>query len=515
MKQILLSCLLSLLWLGSLTAAQPPNVLFISIDDLNDWVGAVGGHPQARTPNLDRLMGRSVCFSNAHCTAPVCSASRHSLLSGLRPSTTGWYTNSSKSLKRYRRTLGETVPLPTHFKRSGYRTMAAGKVFHKGVSDVKGYDYWDDTRPKYRWPSQLAARGHGYQGKSGGHFHPFPPDGGAIYQKYQRGLSGQSLCWGALSEADMPAAGMPDEQISRWAVERLGQQYNQPFFLAVGFVRPHVPYTAPRQFFDLYDLDKIVMPRVPQRELSDVPLLGKAMALGTLPQGDHWNVLDIGPRYWREMVRAYLACVSFVDHEVGKVLDALEASPHADNTIIVLWSDHGQHLGEKKHWRKQSLWEESTRVPLAFRLPHSKQQVNVHQPVSLLDIYPTLIDLCGLKSVQGLEGHSLKPLLNDHKADWPHAAITTWYYKNHAVRTARWRYIRYRDGGEELYDHDADPLEHTNLAGQPQYESIIQTLRTQLPKKNVLPDGESQWNGDSLSKKAKSLQTGGIPAWLK
>ena len=309
---------------------------------------------------------------------------------------------------------------------------------------------------------------------------------------------------------------MPDQQIARWAVERLQRKYEQPFFLAVGFVRPHVPYTAPRQFFDLYDLDKLVMPKVPQRELSDVPLLGKAMALGTLPQGDHWNVLNIGPHYWPEMVRAYLACVSFVDHEVGKVLDALEASPHANNTIIVLWSDHGQHLGEKKHWRKQALWEESTRVPLAFCLPNTKQQsVQIDQPVSLLDIFPTMIDLCQLGPVKGLEGHSLKPLLNDPKAAWPHAAITTWYYNNHAIRTARWRYIRYRDGGEELYDHDADPLEHDNLASQSQHETLIRKLRDQLPKKNVLPDGDSEWNGDSLSKKVKSLQSGGIPAWLK
>ena len=340
-----------------------PNVLFLAIDDLNDWIGAQGGHPQAQTPNLDRLISQSVLFTNAHCAAPVCSASRHALLSGLRPSTTGWYSNTSKSLKSYVRVLGETVPMPTHFKRHGYKTMAAGKIFHKGTSDVEGYEYWDEERPKYKWPEKLAARGHGYQGSNGGHFHPFPPDGGAIYQKFQKAIGGQSLCWGALDEADMPPEGMPDEQIAAWAVDRLRQQHDEPFFLAVGFVRPHVPYTAPREFFDRYPIESVIVPEVPADEMDDIPVWGKAMAYGTIPGGDHRNVLDVGPSYWREMTRAYLACVSFVDAQAGKVLDALQNSPYADNTIVVFWSDHGQHLGEKRHWRKMALWEESHSRP--------------------------------------------------------------------------------------------------------------------------------------------------------
>ena len=220
---------------------------------------------------------------------------------------------------------------------------------------------------------RLSERGHGYQGKNGGHFHPFPADGGAIYQKYGKSISGHSLCWGALDAEDMPDEGMPDEQIADWAVERLQRDYDQPFFLAVGFVRPHVPYTAPRRFFDLYPLDQVVIPQVPSDEMSDIPLLGKVMAYGTIPGGDHQNVLEVGPEYWREMTRAYLACVSFVDEQAGKVLDALDASPHANNTVIVFVSDHGQHLGEKRHWRKMALWEESTRVPLAIRVPEREK----------------------------------------------------------------------------------------------------------------------------------------------
>ena len=492
-----------------------PNVLFLSIDDLNDWIGAVGGHPQAKTPNLDRLIAQSVFFSNAHTAAPVCSASRHALLSGLRPSSTGWYTNSSKSREEYERVLGETVPLPTHFKRNGYTTMAAGKIFHKGTRDVEGYEYWDEERPKYQWPRELAARGHGYQGESGGHFHPFPPDGGAIYQKYGEGVSGQSLCWGALEDGDMPPEGMPDEQIADWAVERLEREHDKPFFLAVGFLRPHVPYTAPKRYFDMYPLNAIEMPYVPADEMDDIPLLGKAMAYGTIQGGDHRNVLDIGPNYWREMVRAYLACVTFVDDQAGKVLRALERSPYADNTIIVFWSDHGQHLGEKRHWRKQALWEESTRVPLAIRLPDSNnggQQTD--QPASLIDIYPTLLELTGLPAVKGLEGTSLLPQLKDPDASRSQPAVTTWYYNNHSVRDRRHRYIRYRDGAEELYDHRSDPNEHRNLAAHPGYASVKSELAAYLPKKNVVPEAMQSGGLDSYGKKVEMLRAEGVPEWL-
>jgi len=496
-------------------AGSHPNVLFLAIDDLNDWIGATGGHPQAKTPNLDRLIKKSILFSNAHCAAPVCGASRHALLSGLRPSTTGWYTNGSKGKKNYEKALGETIPLPTHFKRNGYKTMAAGKIFHKGTSDVKGYDYWDETRPKYKWPKALAARGHGYQGESGGHFHPFPRDGGAIYQKYQKGISGQSLCWGALEKSDMPPEGMPDEQIAAWAVDRLKQKHDKPFFLAVGFVRPHVPYTAPKEFFDLYPLEDIVMPKVPNDEMDDIPLLGKAMAYGTIQGGDHRNVLDIGPNYWREMVRAYLACVSFADAQAGKVLRALEASPHAKNTIVVFWSDHGQHLGEKRHWRKQALWEESTRVPLAIHLPRSVNGGKTcDRPVSLIDIYPTMLELCNLPGVKGLEGTSFLPQLKDPATSRAEPAITTWHYKNHAARSLNFRYIRYRDGTEELYDHRSDPNEHHNLAGDSKFARLKEKLGAYMPKNNIVPSSIKDGGTDALGRKAEKLRSEGVPKWL-
>ena len=496
-------------------AGYRPNVLFLAIDDLNDWIGAAGGHPQARTPNLDRLISQSVFFRNAHTAAPVCSASRHALLSGLRPSSTGWYSNSSKTREEYTGILGSTVPMPTHFKRNGYKTMAAGKIYHKGTSDIEGYDYWDEARPKYKWPSWLAERGHGYQGESGGHFHPFPRDGGAIYQMYQEGVSGQSLCWGALEEVDMPPEGMPDEQVADWAVQRLGQEHDKPFFLAVGFVRPHVPYTAPKKFFDIYPLDDIVMPEVPSDEMDDIPILGKGMAYGTIEGGDHRNVLDVGPDYWREMVRAYLACVTFVDEQAGKVLRALADSPYADNTIVVFWSDHGQHLGEKRHWRKQALWEESTRVPLAIRLPKSVNGGDASdQPASLLDIYPTLLELIDLPHVNGLEGTSLLPQLQNPAARRSEPAITTWYYNNHSVRDLNFRYIRYRDGAEELYDHRSDPGEHHSLAADPKYAQVKKRLAAYLPKENAVPSSIKNGGLDSFGRKVERLRTGGVPDWL-
>ncbi len=498
-----------------MSPGKQPNVLFVAIDDLNDWIGALGGHPQAKTPNLDRLISQSVLFTNAHCAAPVCSASRHALLSGLRPSTTGWYSNSSKSLKSYQRVLGDTVPMPTYFQRNGYKTLAAGKIFHKGTSDVNGYPYWDEARPKYSWPAELAARGHGYQGAKGGHFHPFPPDGGAIYQKYQKAVNGQSLCWGALEAADMPPEGMPDEQVAAWAVDRLKQKHDKPFFLAVGFVRPHVPFTAPAEFFDLYPLDEITVPEVPADEMDDIPLWGKAFAYGTLAGGDHYNVLSVGPDYWREMVRAYLACISFADAQAGKVLQALAESAYAENTIVVFWSDHGQHLGEKRHWRKMALWEESTRVPLSVRLPDAIRGGAVcSRSVSLVDIYPTILQLCNLPHVEGLEGTSLLPQLLDPQAERRVPAITTWQYNNHAVRSQNFRYIRYRDGSEELYDHRTDPDEHRNLARDPKLASIRKKLRGYLPKINVIPTSLKNGGTDSYGKKYEMLRSEGVPAWL-
>ena len=276
-----------------------------------------------------------------------------------------------------------------------------------------------------------------------------------------------------------------------------------------------MPYTAPKEFFELYPLDEIVMPEVPDDEMDDIPLWGKALAYGTIEGGDHQNIMEVGPDYWREMVRAYLACVSFVDAQAGKVLDALENSPHADNTIVVFWSDHGQHLGEKHHWRKMALWEESTRVPLAIRLPgHTNGGEVCERAVSLLDIYPSLLELCDLPKVAGLEGTSLLPQLRDPETKRIIPAITTWQYGNHAVRSLNFRYIRYRDGSEELYDHRKDPGENHNLANDPDWNHIKERMIGKLPTKNVVPKSIREGGTDSYGRKFERLRDEGVPEWL-
>lgn len=497
-----------LLVCAGLNAAEKPNVLFISVDDLNDWVGTLEGHPQAVTPNLDRLAKRGVYFTNAHCSTPVCNSSRHSLLSGLHPANSGWYGSVPlSSIERsYDATFDGRVPMPTHFKNNGYVTLAAGKIFHKGVQDFD-YPYWDITRPSH----------YGFRkgAFSRSKFAPYPPDGGYFHQKYKEKISGRTLCWGALEDSEMPPKGMPDEQIADWAVEQLGQSFDKPFFMAVGFLRPHVPYTAPKRYFDLYSLDDIEMPVVPNDEFNDIPIYGKAMAYGTLPGGDHQEVLDAGPDYWKELVLAYLACVSFVDDQIGEVLDALDASEHADNTVIVLWSDHGQHLGEKKHWRKQCLWEEATRVPMFISYPNMNTTNQVcDSPVSLIDIYPTLSTLCGLPK-QDLDGVDLQAVLEDPKAERGRPVLTTRYYKNHAVRSQDWRYIQYRDGTEELYDHRSDPGEHTNLASNPEYADILVEHRQWLPKQDAFPAGKKSFTGDRYDDKVEQFRAEGVPTWLQ
>ncbi len=493
-----------------------PNVLFISIDDLNDWVGALKGNSQVKTPNMDRLFDQGVLFTNAHCSQPVCTASRNSLLSGLHPSTSGWYSSTTAMRKSYDAVMGDHKMLPQYFKDNGYKTMAVGKIFHQGVSDYKDRtaDFWDEVAPDYKVPKDLKDRGDGYGGTK---FYPFPKEGSQIVNHYGKDFaSGHSLCYGALDRDDMPGGKMFDELISEWAVSRLGEEHEKPFFLAVGFVRPHVPYTAPKAFFDLYNLDEIEVPEVPEDEMADIPIMGKSIAFGTIKTGDHYAVTNLSNTYWRELVYGYLACVSFVDHELGKVIKALEKSKYADNTVVVLWSDHGQHLGEKKHWRKQALWEESTKVPLFYKLPGQSEGFKCDEAVSLLDIYPTLAEICNLPEAPKLEGNSIVPLLEDPGLEWDKPVLSSWYYKNHSIRTNKWHYIKYRDGGEELYNHENDPGEHVNLAGDADYKSITAELQKQLPEKDALPAGKTEWEGDKLDQRIESwMETDSIPVWLR
>ncbi len=502
---------------SGLYAMDRPNVLFISIDDLNDWIGEMGGNPQAITPNMDRLFNEGLLFTNAHCSQAVCTASRNSLLSGLHPSSTGWYSSTGDMNRTYEDVMGDHEMLPQYFRDNGYKTMAVGKIFHKGVSDYsdRTKDFWDEVAPDYDVPKDLKDRGDGYGGTK---FYPFPREGSQIVNHYGKDYAdGHSLCYGALEREDMPGGKMFDELIAEWAVERLHEDHKKPWFMAVGFVRPHVPYTAPKEFFDLYNLSEIKIPVVPADEMSDIPLMGKSIAYGTIKIGDHNAVVNLSDTYWQELVYGYLACVSFVDHELGRVLAALQDSKYADNTVIVLWSDHGQHLGEKKHWRKQALWEESTHVPLFFKVPgRSEPGSRIDATVSLLDIYPTLVELCELPPAPRLQGNSIVPLIDDPGMEWNKPVLSTWYYKNHSVRSNDWRYICYRDGTEELYDHKQDPGEHVNLAGNPEYASVKADLKQYLPKMDALPAGDKKWEPDRLDRRVQAwIENDSVPDWLK
>ena len=432
---------------------ERPNVLFMAIDDLNDWVACLGGHPDVKTPNLDRLAQRGVLFTNAHCSAPACNPSRASLMTGLRPSTTGVYQNPQP----FRPVLPDAVTLPMHFMEHGYRAVGGGKIYHGGFPDPQSWEEY--------FPSQTQNK---------------PPDP----MPENRPLNGipktAHFDWGPV---DVPDQEMGDWKVADWARGELAREQPKPLFLGCGFFRPHLPWYVPRKYFDMYPPESVTLPNVNENDLDDVPPLGVQMAR---PDRDHKKVTESDN--WRKAVSGYLASISFVDACVGRVLDAFDSSAHTDNTIIVLWSDHGWHLGEKLHWRKFALWEEATHNVLMVVAPGVTQPGGrCSRPVSMLDIYPTLVELCGLEAKDGLEGQSLVPLLEDPGAEWERPALTTHGRENHSVRSERWRYIRYRDGTEELYDHDNDELEWTNLADRPEHAEVKQELARWLPEVNA-PD---------------------------
>lgn len=425
-----------------------PNVLFIAIDDLNDWTGFLGGHPEAFTPHMDTLAKRGRNFTNAHCSIPVCSASRASVMSGVAATTTGSYELGP----RYEE-LPALTNLPTiqgYFKEHGYTSLEGGKVLHHGFT---GRLAGDIDRPlgrkKSPRPKKLMNR---------------PADWSGAWD------------WGVYPEDD---AEMADFQLAAKAAEVLQEDFETPFFLSVGFFRPHVPLFAPPKWFDLYDVDSITLPNAPKSDLDD--LAGNFTAINNYAVAPtHAEVVESGKQ--RSLTQAYLASISFVDYCVGVVMNALENGPHADNTIIVLWSDHGFHLGEKQHWAKRTLWEESTRVPLLFSGPGIAPGENCAEPASLLDIYPTLVELCELPKSSHLEGVSLVPQLNDPATPREQPAITSSYFGNHSIRTRDWRLISYEDGATELYDHRTDPDEFNNLADDPAHQATREKLAKWLPK---------------------------------
>ncbi len=445
--------------------SKKPNVLFIAVDDLNDWTGFLGGYKGVKTPNLDRLAGRGEFFTRAYCSAPACNPSRASLLCGVRPSTSGVYYNPNP----WRAQMPDAVTLPQHFMAAGYIVHGAGKIFHGGFKDPESWQVYF-ARPQSMYPKNRPVNGI----RPGSHFD-----------------------WGPITGGDKD---MGDTQVTDFGVKFLAQQHDKPFFLAVGIFRPHLPWYAPQKYFDEYPLEDIVLPKVKEDDLDDVPPAGVKMAR---PERDHANVLKA--KQWEKAVRAYLSCITYTDGQIGRLLDALDKRPDARETIIVLWTDHGWHLGEKLHWRKFTLWEEADRVPMIWVAPGvTKPGTRCDRTVSLLDIYPTLCDLCNLPIGKHLEGKSLVPLLKNPKAEWDRPVITTHGRNNHAVRSERWRYIRYADGSEELYDHDNDPMEWTNLAGQKKYDDVKKELAKWFPKVNAEEGPRGKKNKKAAKKPGKA-----------
>ena len=437
-----------------------PNVLFIAIDDLNDWSSVLQGHPQAVTPHLERLAGASVTFAHAYTAAACCNPSRTALMTGLPPYWTGIYENWVP----WREYIPQAETIPQYFTRHGYWSAGAGKIFHNSFPDPQS---WEDY-----FPSKER------------HFPPYIyPDERPVNMPYYEDMYVEFDWWAH----DRPDEETGDFQSVAWVGEQLQRSHDRPFFLACGLYRPHLPWFVPKKYFDMFPLDSIKLPEISPLDLDDLP---EAALQLVERQKTKYHDRVILHHKWQEAVQAYLASIAYADAMLGRLLDLLEASAYAQNTVIVLWSDHGWQLGEKTHWRKYALWENIARVHFMISAPPgspglrkgSKNGARCFRTVSLQDIYPSLLELCGLPPREDIGGHSLVPLLHDPEKTWDFPAITSVFTGDLAISWENWRYLSYAEGGEELYDLNNDPHEWHNLADVPKFGDIKQKMRSLLPK---------------------------------
>ena len=429
-----------------------PNVLMIAIDDLNDWVEPLGGHPQVKTPALKALAERGVVFTNAHCQSPLCNPSRTSVLTSLRPSTTGIYGLAPwfRDLADY----GETITLPQFLEDHGYETYCCGKIYHGWQAQHKPghrreFMHWGPGSGPGKMPKKKLV------GET--------PNGNNPW-----------VDWGLFGED----ADRADSTCAEWTERTLtNMRTDKPFFLAVGFFSPHVPCYVSQKWWDMYPEKSLKLPQVLEDDLNDVPPFSEYL---------HWRLPEPKLEWLRErkqhknLVRSYLAATSYVDNQVHRVLKALEASRFKDETLIVLWSDHGYHLGEKGMTGKTTLWSRSTRVPLIFAGPGIQPGV-CHEPAELLDIFPTLADMIGVESPSHLEGQSLVAQLNRPRAHRTRPAVTTHNPGNFSVHGRRYHLIHYANGSEELYDLETDKAEYWNRIDAPELKDVANELRTWVP----------------------------------
>lgn len=440
-----------------------PNILFIAVDDLNDWIGCLGGHPQTITPNLDRLAASGALFTNAHCPGAACNPSRTAVMTGIAPHRSGLYDNRQKM----REVLPEADILPQYFRNHGYRAIGSGKMLHYFIDAPSWDDYFPEARSEDPFPRTLYPETRPVNLPVGGPWQYIETD------------------WAALDATDEEFGG--DWLVSQWVGEQLSREQEQPFFLACGIYRPHEPWFVPAKYFEPFPLEDIQLPPgYKEDDLDDLPPEGKRR--GPNRYFDH--IQKHGQ--WKNGIQAYLASIHFADAMLGRVLDALENGPHHDDTIVVLWSDHGWHLGEKQHWQKFTAWRAVTRVPLMIRVPKDAAPglpqgtipgTHCNAPVDLLSLFPTLTELAGTPAHPGNDGSSLVPLLADPEAEWNHVAVTHLADPgSYGLSAKDWRYIRYAKGGEELYHIANDPHEWHNLADDPTHAEKLAELRERGPK---------------------------------
>lgn len=453
---------------AKLRASEPirPHVLFIAIDDLNDYISPLDNHPGIHTPNFDRLAKRSVTLANAHCAAPACHPSRVAVMTGVHPTTSGIYRNAFRAHgPRWRhesKVLENAVVLSQHFRNHGYRAVGGGKIFHTlqwtpGDSQ-NDPDAWDDYRGdpldpiSADWPRP-----------------EFPKP-----QEPERPLGNYYFGAAPLD----PGHRYGDELITDWAIEQMKGAGEDPLFLAVGLFRPHIPFEVPQKWFDLYPEDEVSLPPYRADDLDDAHEHERVSWHRWVTENDQWKPL----------MRGYLASISYVDNELGRLLDALDASPMADKTIIVLWTDHGFHIGEKDNWEKFALWDQTTRVPCFIHAPGVSQDGSkTRTPVGLVDLYPTLCELVGLPIPDQCDGKSLVAVIKEPNENHDRYAISSFQFNrentpSHAVIDYRYRLIRNGDGFEELYDLEEDPNEFTNRIEDPKLKLVRERLIKQLPQ---------------------------------
>lgn len=441
--------------------SRQPNILFISVDDLNDWVGCLGGHPQAETPNIDRLAASGMLFTNAHCAAPACNPSRTAIMTGQAPNHSGLYDNRQKM----RELLPDAELLPKHLARHGYWSAGSGKILHYFIDAPSWDDYFPAKESENPFPRTLYPENRPVSLPRAGDWQYVETD------------------WAPLDATDEEYGG--DWLVADWIGDELRKEHDKPFFLACGIYRPHEPWFVPQKYFDQFPIDEIQLPvGYLEDDLDDLPPEGRRR--GKNRYFAHIQAHD----QWKNAIQGYLASIAFADAMVGRVLDALEEGPNRDNTIVVLWSDHGWHLGEKQHWQKFTAWRVCTRVPLMIRVPPGISSLTegttegsvCQQPVNLLSLFPTLAELARVPTPESCDGLSLVPLLHTPDQEWPHPSIT---YLNqpgsYGMSTRRWRYIHYANGDEELYDIKADPHEWQNLVEIEEHRETLNELRAIAP----------------------------------